>query len=185
MLEKVVGYQAIKCNVFYNLANVYISLGQMNEAENEINKMQEMFDTGVVDTQEIGMLHLIKAKFYHYNGNENKALEESDKDIIETSKTGIKLNDLFFTVSYLLRADILNSLNKYNESYAQAEQLYNMHKPSKKEDHEIFGRIYTQMAKAELGLGDIDKASDHITKSLAIFLADEKRSPKNGEVSEV
>ena len=40
------------------------------------------------------------------------------------------------------------------------------------------------MAKAELGLGDIDKASDHVTKALAIFLADEKRNPKNGEISE-
>jgi tetratricopeptide (TPR) repeat protein len=184
VFKTIEGYEAIKCNILYNLANAYISLGQMNEAQDKINKMQEMFDTGVVNTQEIGMLHLIKAKFYHCNGNEDKALEESDKDIIETSKTGIKLNDLFFTVSYLLRADILNSLHKYNESYAQAEQLYNMHKPSKKEDHEIFGRIYTQMAKAELGLGGIDKASDHITKALTIFLADEKRNPKNGQVSE-
>jgi tetratricopeptide (TPR) repeat protein len=158
VLKNVVGYEAIKCNIFYNLANVYISLGQMKEAQNEINKMQEMFDTGVVDIQEIGMLHLIKAKFYHYNGDEDKALEESDKDIMETSKTGIKLNDLFFTVSYMLRADILNSLGRYEEAYAQAQQLYEMHKPVKQESHEVFGRIYIQMAKSELGLGKIKEA---------------------------
>jgi tetratricopeptide (TPR) repeat protein len=184
VLEKVTGYQAIKCNVFYNLANVYISLGQMNEAQKEINKMQEMFDSGVVDIQEIGMLHLIKAKFYHYNGNEDKALEESDKDIIETSKTGIKLNDLFFTVSYVLRADILNSLGKYNEAYNQARQLYEMHKSTKNESHEIFGRIYTQLAKSELGLEKIDEALKHVREAIAIFLADDLRNPKEADYSE-
>ncbi|WP_341789275.1 hypothetical protein [Rickettsia endosymbiont of Polydrusus tereticollis] len=58
----------------------------MQKAQNEINKMQKMFDSGIIDMQEIGMLHLIKAKFYHYNGNEDMALEESNKDILETSK---------------------------------------------------------------------------------------------------
>ena len=178
VLKKVAGYQAIKCNVFYNLANVYISLGQMNKAQNEINKMQKMFDNGIVDMQEIGMLHLIKAKFYHYKGNEDKALEESDKDIIETSKTGIKLSDLFFTVSYMLRADILNSLDKYNEANNQVRQLYKMHKPTKNESHEIFGRIFTQLARSELGLGKTNEAFDHITKAIGIFLADNARNPK-------
>ena len=181
VIENVTGYQAIKCNVLYNLASVYISLGQTKEAENEINIMQKMFDTGVVDIQEIGMLHLVRAKFYHYIGDEKKALEESDKDLIETSKTGIKLNDLFFTVSYILRAEILNSLEKYQEAYTQAQQLYNMHKATKKEDHEIFGRIFTQMARSELWLGKKAEAAEHITKAISIFLTDEQRNPKEAE----
>jgi tetratricopeptide (TPR) repeat protein len=129
-LEGVKGYDAIKCNVFYNLANVYISLGRMEDAEQEINKMQKMFDTEIVGKEEIGMLHLIRAKYYYYQGNDNKALEESDKDIEETLKTGIKPDDLFFTVSYMLRTGILNTLGKYKEAYTQAEQLYNMHHPT-------------------------------------------------------
>jgi hypothetical protein len=183
VLKTVNGYEAIKCNVLYNLANTYISLGQLNEAENEIKAMEKMFEIGLVDIKEIGMLHLIKAKLYHYRGNEVRALEESNKDIIETSKNGIKLDDLFFTVSYVLKTEILNSLEKYQDAYDQALQLYKMHKPTKNDDHEIFGRIYTQMARSELGLGKKTSAADHITKAISIFLTDEQRNPKNKDVS--
>jgi len=120
---------------------------------------------------------------FYLQGKYELALERIDAATkIRLNK--IKSNDLVLTANYLLRAQILNSLGEYQKAYTQAEQLYNMHKPSKKENHLIFGRIYTQMARAELRLGDIDKASDHITKALAIFLTDEKRNPKTGEVSE-
>ena len=59
-----------------------------------------------------------------------------------------------------------------------------MHKPTKKEDHLIFGRIFTQLARSELGLGRIDEAFGHITKAVSIFLADEKRNPKINDVYE-
>lgn len=35
------------------------------------------------------------------------------------------------------------------------------------------------MAKSELGLNKIDIALDHINKAITIFLADERRNPKN------
>jgi len=184
VLEKLPGYQAIKCNVLYNLANAYISLGQINEASNEISKMEKMFETGIVDSKEIGMLHLIKAKLYYYIGDREKALAESDKDLSETAKTGIKLNDLFFTVSYILRSEILNSLGLYKDADTQTWQLYQMHKPVKKEDHEIFGRIYTQMARSALGLGEVNKASDYINKAMLIILANKRQNFKNDDCSE-
>lgn len=183
VLKTVSGYEAIKCNVLYNLANAYIALGLINEADNEIKAMEKMFETGLVNNKEIGMLHLIKAKFHHYIGNDEKALEESNKDITETSKNGIHLEDLFFTVSYMLKTEILNSLKKYQEAYNQAAQLYKMHKPTKQEDHEIFGRIYTQMARSELGLGNINNALDYVKKAIAIFLADEQRNFKGSDYS--
>jgi tetratricopeptide (TPR) repeat protein len=59
-----------------------------------------------------------------------------------------------------------------------------MHKSTKNESHEIFGRIYTQMAKSELGLRKIDAALEHTTEAIAIFLADERRNPKEADYSE-
>ncbi len=91
---------------------------------------------------------------------------------------------MVLTSNYLLRTQILNFLNQYQESYAQAQQLYNMHKATKKEDHEIFGRIFTQMARSELGLGRVDEAFGHITKAISIFLTDEQRNPNRNDVSE-
>jgi tetratricopeptide (TPR) repeat protein len=57
-------------------------------------------------------------------------------------------------------------------------------KPSKKETHEIFGRIFTQMARSELGLGKLDHALDHVNKAITIFLADERKNPKDADYSE-
>ncbi|MGR0295561.1 tetratricopeptide repeat protein, partial [Klebsiella pneumoniae] len=73
-----------------------------------------------------------------------------------------------------------NSLGRYQEAYAQAQQLYYIHKPIKNEDNEIFADIYTEMARSELGLGKIDKASEYINKAIPIFLADENNNPGFG-----
>lgn len=181
ILSEVNGYEAIKCNLLYNLANAHISLGQISEAEKRIKAMEKMFQDSVLSAKEIGMLHLIKAKLYHYKGDNKLALEESDKDIEETSKTGIKLDDMFFTISYVLRLRILNTLGMYKDAHLLAEHLYNMHKPTKAEDHEIFARIYTEMAESELGLGNISIASEYINKAIIIFLKNNNRFAEDAD----
>ncbi|MDR0329986.1 MAG: tetratricopeptide repeat protein, partial [Rickettsia sp.] len=80
--------------------------------------------------------------------------------------------------------EILSYLGRYQEAYAQAKQLYDMHKPIKSEDHRTFGYIYRTMARSELGLGKIDNALDHINKAITIFLTDEHGNPKNTEYSQ-
>ncbi|WP_341754752.1 hypothetical protein [Candidatus Tisiphia endosymbiont of Dioctria rufipes] len=57
-------------------------------------------------------------------------------------------------------------MGKYQEAYVQAEQLYDMHKLVKKKDHEVFGQIFTEMSKAELGLGNANKALEYAQKTL-------------------
>ncbi|MFU7503507.1 MAG: tetratricopeptide repeat protein, partial [Candidatus Tisiphia sp.] len=122
----------------------------------------------------------MKSKLYHYIGNEQQALEECDKEIMQISRSGTRLNDvLYFSNNYILKAEILNSLGRYQEAYVQIQQLYDTHKLVTKEHCEVFGRIFTQMARSELGLGEINKALEHAKKAIIIFLADEKRNPKN------
>jgi tetratricopeptide (TPR) repeat protein len=179
VLESVVDYQAMKCNIRALISDVNISLGKIDEAQKGIDEMQEMFDSRTIDIKAIAVLLRVKAKLYYYIANITEALKENDKAIIAIAKMGIKLDDLFFTPTYILRAEILNSLGWYQEAYTQAEQLYKMHKLVKKEDSIIFGQIFTQMARAELGLGKINQAFDHINKAVAIFLADERRKPKD------
>jgi tetratricopeptide (TPR) repeat protein len=107
----------------------------------------------------------------------------TDKSINYFIDNGVKGNDLAFTNPYLRKAEILNALGRYDEAYVQSRQLYDMHKLSKKKDHEIFARIYTHMACAELGKKQLDNAQKHIKESIAIFLADETRNPKNSQFS--
>ena len=146
--------------------------------------MEKMLESGRIDKGDIIFMHYVKAKFFFIQDKYTQALEQITLTLESSIQNGLNHNDLFLTSFYLLRANILNSLNQYNSAYSQAHQLYNMHKITKKEDEQIFGRIFTQLARSELGLGKIDKAFKHITKAIGVFLADEKRNPKADDVLE-
>ncbi|WP_342260402.1 tetratricopeptide repeat protein [Candidatus Tisiphia endosymbiont of Metellina segmentata] len=117
-------------------------------------------------------------------GKYNDALGYIDKYVKVFIKSGLNINHLHLAAPYVSRAEILSYLGRYQEAYAQAKQLYDMHKPIKSEDHRTFGYIYRTMARSELGLGKIDEALDHINKAIAIFLTDEHGNPKNTEYSQ-
>ncbi|WP_341754357.1 hypothetical protein [Candidatus Tisiphia endosymbiont of Dioctria rufipes] len=112
-----------------------------------------------------------------------EALEQINKTIEMFIKNGLQPDDLFLTSSYIRKAAILNSLNQYQEAYAQAKQVYDMHKIVKKEDQEVFGRIFTQMSRAELGLGNAQEALGYAQKAIVIFINDSARSNKDISIS--
>jgi len=184
VLDKVKGYESYKYNIFYNLASTYSVLGRLQETTENIRIIEQMFDKHLVDKSDVFYLHIAKTKLFLVQGNYIEALQQVNKAIETLIKNGLHPDNLLFTNSYVLKTEILNFLERYQNASAQAERLYNMHKAKKKEDHEIFGRIFTQMARSELGLGKIDEAFVHIRKAVSIFLADEKRNPKTNDVSE-
>ena len=169
--EGVKGYEDIKGDLHYQLVMNELKIGNISSVNEYIEKLKNT-----------NFNNNIESMLFYLQGKYELALERIDAATkIRLNK--IKSNDLVLTANYLLRAQILNCLGEYQKAYFQAEQLYNMHKPNKKEDHLIFGRIYIQMAKSELGLGNINKAYDYITKAIAIFLADEKRNSKSNDIS--
>jgi tetratricopeptide (TPR) repeat protein len=179
------GYEDFKCNVAYCLAVANIILGKIQEAEENIQVIEDMFSNKLIDsTTTSTLLYFVKARLFFVQGKYSESLEEINKSTEIVLKNGLSPNDLFLTNTYVLKAWALNSLGRYEEAYAQVQQLYEMHKLVKKESHEVFGRIYIQMAKSELGLGKIKEALEHVTKSIAIFLSDEQRNPKEADYSE-
>ncbi|MDD9337533.1 MAG: tetratricopeptide repeat protein [Rickettsiaceae bacterium] len=162
-----------KFNCSLNIALTHVYLGNIKTAEEIINEMEKLFKHRI-EGGDIFILYHVKARIFFIQGKYNEALEYVNKGI-EVWKT-LDPNDLGFTRDYLLRAAILSSIGKYQEAYVQTQQVYNMHKSV---NQEALGYIYTQMAKSELGLNKIDIALDHINKAITIFLADERRNPKN------
>lgn len=182
ILNEIEGYINLKYNLTSHIVESQAFLGNIEPAEIAVHQMEKLFTQGV-DKADIGVMHFAKAVIFFIQGKYVQALEQANKDKEESVKYGLSPNDLFMTVTYMLRTEILNCLGRYKEAYSQAEQLYNMHKPVKTKDHEIFGRIYTQMAKSELGQGEIDKAVSYASKAVAILLADERRNPKETNYS--
>ena len=181
IFSNVNGYQAFKYNVLLCLGKSYLALGRVEEAEKNIKSSEQMFNDGLVDKTDIGLLYFAKARVLFIQGKYHESLEETNNAINIFKENGIKSDDLYFTGPYMLKAEILNILQNYQEARDQLKQIYDIQQASKKEDHEIFARIYTQIAKNELWLGNIDKALEYITKAIELFLADEQRNPKEAE----
>ncbi|WP_367364160.1 tetratricopeptide repeat protein [Candidatus Tisiphia endosymbiont of Nedyus quadrimaculatus] len=177
------GYNSYRYNILYNLASTYTILGQIQKAQENIQIIEKMFSDGLVDESELFYIYVAKAKLLFTLGEYTKALEQINGAVNVFLSNRLHQDNLLFTNSYVLRAEILNALSQYKEAYAQVEQLYNMHKPSKKDDHEVFGRIFIQMSRAELGLGNTNKALDCASKAKTIFINDPARPNKDISIS--
>lgn len=169
--KSVSGYKELKADVFYQLALNELRLGNTDGVNKYISELK--------DTP---FAYNIEATLFYLKGNYNQALEKINT-VINTRLKKIKGSDLVLTSNYLLRIQILNFLGDYQEGYKQAIYVQNMHS-GKKDDHIIFGRIYTQLAKSELGLNKTSEALSHITKAIDIFETDKQSHKKNDSYSE-
>lgn len=182
IFDRVEGHKAFKSNILLCLGKSYLMLGDIQKAAENIQVSEQMFNDPLIDQADVGLLYFAKARLQFMQGQYSEALNQTDKTIRRFIQDGIQPNDVYFTGPYLLRAEILNILKQYKDAYVQLEQLYNMN-IAKPKDHEIFGRIYTQMARSKLGLGQRQEAMEYIDKAIEILLADEARNPKEADYS--
>ncbi len=183
VFDEVKGYDSYKFNINAQLTVINATLGQVQEAEKNIIKLEEILHGGLIDKLDMNFMYTVKAKLLFMQGRYYEALELVDKFIKIFGENGLKSTDLFLTNSYLLRSEILNFLEMYQEAYEQTEMLYEMHKLVKREDHEIFARIYTQMARSELGLDKIGDSKEHITKAIGIFFTTNNANSQKDELT--
>ncbi len=173
-----------KFNLAYLSALSNIELGKRHEAENNIYKMEEISANGLIDKSDLGLIHRIKATVKYHQGNYEEALMEVNQGISDSIKHGgIKLEDTVLTAAYISKSAILNSLKKYQEAYDQIRQVYNMHKSSKNEGHIVFGQIFTQMSRAQLGFGNAKEALDYAKKARTIFINDPSRLNNSRDIA--
>ncbi|WP_342270281.1 tetratricopeptide repeat protein [Rickettsia endosymbiont of Orchestes rusci] len=174
VFEDVKGYESLKANVIYGLINVYVLLGDVQGVQKNIEILEQKLDEGLVDNSDRTMVYASKARLFFLEGKYNEALEQINLSIQAVISSGLSPDALFLTTDYLIKSETLSKLGHYKEALAQAEQVYNMQKRVKKETSEIFGRIYTQMAMPLFGLGEGEKALEHVNKALEIFKNNDK-----------
>ncbi|WP_341761983.1 tetratricopeptide repeat protein [Candidatus Tisiphia endosymbiont of Thecophora atra] len=161
----------------------YIFLGEIKLAEKFLKKAEKLAKQGVIQEIDISIIYFLKSTLCEARGKYQESLEWEEKVIELRIKNGVHINDPILSGPYIFRAKILNSLGRYQEAYAQAQQLYDILKPIKHKDHEIFADIYTEMARSELGLGKIDKASEYINKAIHMLLANENNDSESANYS--
>jgi hypothetical protein len=167
IIDQIQGDINIKFSLIYQIAQSCIATGKTNEAEEYIEQMESLLKQGVKDS-EIGLLYLVRAKLFYYQGKYNLALIEIERDISESVNYGLKRNDLLFTSTYLMKLEILNALKKNKEALAQAHLLLSMHKNKPRNDI-IFGSVYLQLAVTLLNQNKIKQSQEYADKALLIL----------------
>ncbi|MDD9338007.1 MAG: tetratricopeptide repeat protein [Rickettsiaceae bacterium] len=157
-----------KLSLISNIAGSHASLGNTEITGQYIKQMDQLG----VNESNILVMYNLKGYLSFLHGKYDEALDYYNKIIKLGIKNGTSPNSAYFTSSYLSKAVILNCLGRYQEAYDQIRQLYDIQKSIQKGSY-VFSRIYTQMAKSELGLGKVDKAFKHINKAMAIFSTNE------------
>ncbi len=153
-------------------------LGKTQFAEELLAKMAKLVKHGSIQEADMSLIYSSKSVLCEMQGKYHEALEYVDKIIELFIKNGSHIHDLYFTGTYISRAKMLSFLGRYQEAYTQAQQVYNIYKPIKNEDNEIFANIYTEMARSILGLNKVEQAYEYIKKAISIFLASENSNSK-------
>lgn len=138
-------YAFLKFNLNSHIAVSQISLGNVQTAK-EILKKEELFKQGLQET-DIFRIYYLKARLFFIQGKYNDSLGYMDKYVKVFIKSGLNINHLHLAAPYVSRAEILSYLGRYQEAYTQAQQIYDMYKPLKHKDNEVFAYIYVRNGK--------------------------------------
>ncbi|WP_375326459.1 tetratricopeptide repeat protein [Candidatus Tisiphia endosymbiont of Nemotelus uliginosus] len=143
ILNNITGYEAFKYHVFSGLANINTILGDFQKAEENIQIMEKMYSSQLVASVNRMFLYALKAPLFYLQGKYVEALEQVDQAIKILIDNGTDSKDSLFINRYLLRAEILNAIGRYQEAYKQVKHVYKMYQVTEqKVTHKILADIY-------------------------------------------
>ena len=165
ILNETTGYYIIYNTAYFQQALTQISIGDLEKAEANLlvieNKLQENNVPINYDRVLGGRSKLSLAK-----GNYSKALREIT--VIEEAEVRLS-NQTVVTPIHLVKAEILNYMEEFQEAYDICINLYKKESKNFKNMHEILARILVQLSRAELGLGKQELALQHIQEAISFF----------------
>jgi tetratricopeptide (TPR) repeat protein len=140
--------------------------GETEEANNNINKVDLLIKDYPNADYDMGLYWYIKSKIFLMEGKYQQALDAVDQNIKAESHMA---QDVFTAPTFILKSEILNYQEQYNNSYKIIKKIIEQEKDSGFDDHEVKARMFTQLSRAELGLGQIDSAFAHADDACKIL----------------
>lgn len=179
VIDEVNAYELIRCNIFYNLALLYIAIGDLAAAKDKIQIIEKMYLEGIIERKYVLYIHLAKARLYMTQEESSLALDEVNKAIKAFIENGVDKTDLLLTNAYLIKSSVLTSLGRYKESSIYTKMLQKMYKSKYSNHHEIFGRIAVQIARIKYGEKKFNSALEYSNEAITIFLNDKARAAED------
>jgi len=165
VLQEVKDYPRMETGVYDIIALTEISRGNIAEAE-EIIPIIEKINAQNLGEVNANRLLYVKARIFLAQGNYKEALNfinkviTAEQDLMQHSSGGIY---------YVLKAEILNYLQNFQEAYQIMTELYKKEHDRSTNEY-LLARILTQLARSELGLNKTEEAMSHASLVEKILL---------------
>ncbi|MBY0580204.1 MAG: hypothetical protein K2P53_00770 [Rickettsiales bacterium] len=154
IIEHLPGQQHFKSNIYGQLAQYYVDIGDLKNAEESLQKMLLLKTKYPEIELSPRLYYLVNSKIYLNNGQYEFALKEIEYCLgIEENK--IILNNTFLYGTYLLQARILNRMKNYNKAKEICLKIYKQSTFTKL-DSDLIALTYIELSTAELGLNSIN-----------------------------
>jgi hypothetical protein len=179
IIANVKGYMELKFLLASQVAQFYAYGGNPEDAEQNI-KVAGAILNKYPDNKDLdsSTYWYTKAKINLSKGEYDNAIIAIEKNIETDSKAGLT-QDTFTAPTYVLQAEILCSMGKYEEAYAIMQRIADQELKDKAPEPEFEARILTQLANAESGLNNLIDAQVHIEKACQFYEVQASENPKS------
>jgi DNA-binding CsgD family transcriptional regulator len=166
IIEDVQDESELKFGILLQTAQTYIWSGDVERSEFNIEKAKKIIDQYPQSELDFGLYWFIVAKTELLKGSYAQALEAIEKNIQVDSQLS---QDTFTAPTYMLQAEILNTMGNYNQALPIIERIYNQELLGKNANHEFHARLLTTLASSQASLGKLEAALKHINQACEIF----------------
>lgn len=152
IIEKLPGEENLKISIYGQLAQYYVDIGNLEDADASLKKMIVIKTEYPEIELSLRLYHLINAKIFLNNAQYEKALKEIEL-CLEQEKNKILLNNTFYTGTYLLQARIFSRMRNYQKAKEISLRIYKQ--PNfKNQDNDLIALTFIELSNAELGLNE-------------------------------
>ena len=168
IVETVLGEEMLKISIYGQLAQYQSAFGNLNAAQENLNKIGVIKNQFPNEDLGYGLYHLVLSKVLLDKGQYEKALEEIECSIGIVNKNKLS-NDVFIVPYYLLMAKIHNRMKNYQIAKEICLRIYTQ--KNLKDKYDFIARALVELSNAELGLGkDKKRALNYAKKAKEIFI---------------
>lgn len=179
-LNKFNDNEELKAYVYATIAYIQMSLGEVESAEKNLHKAEEIRPRIPKTLLGTGLIEYSKSTLLLIKGRYKDALDTMLIDINKSNHHKFDKKVLF--PEYIAQAQILNYMTNYSNAYEVIyTNVYQHLKNKKKEEISpiLLARTLTELSRSELGLNRAVEAFDHAEEAINILMEEEARNNRD------
>lgn len=193
VIDTLSGNEGAKTSVYYEEFQIQIFIGDIEEAKNNLERIEKIMATGPDLSHKSSMIDYGKARIFLAQGNYSEALNAIklmiEKELSQLTKSKASSNKIeenatleqesaWLAPIYTLKAEILNYLKKFQEAYDISKKVYDVIRNKNLQEITSSTLAYnlTELSRAELGLKLTKEALMHSEEAVNMLVQDQERN---------